>query len=65
MQNRIEKLRKRDSVISEINQRRDNRQKQIDMANARAIQIQRNNIRLVKKVFVDLYRPNYKQQELL
>jgi len=62
---RIEKLKRRDNILSEIYKRRDNRQKQIDLDKARALQIQRNNVRLVKKIFVDMYVKGYVQNELL
>jgi len=61
----IQKLRRRDNLLQEIAERKRLRQSQIDMENIKKSLIQQNNVRLVKKVFVDLYQPNYQQQELL
>lgn len=60
----IERLRRRDNLLQEIAERKRLRQYQIDMENIKKSLIQRNNVRLVKKIFVDLYEKQYIQQDL-
>lgn len=61
----IEKLRRRDNVLQEIAERQRLRQRELDMENVRSQIRHSKNIALIKKVFVDLYQPEYKQQEML
>jgi len=53
----IEKLRMRDNLLRD--QYKKKRQRTISK-----LEIQRNNIRLVRKIFVDMYEKQYVQKEL-
>ena len=54
----IEKIRRRDNLLKE--KYKSQRQREIEK-----LAIQENNVRLIKKVFVDLYEKTYIQTDLI